>query len=230
MIQGTFTFFFYPRTLAAWVLMSLGLLVGALLIAFEAWVVDQGVGTGAYALMLPTCLLTLFGMCYASACFTLVIEQTACGEDAIADWPSGQWREWLFSMGWSVGSLFFALACGAVVALPAERPWSALITVHVAWLLYPVFLLSAMENGHMLAIVSVGVLRSLLTVPLAWVVMYGVSWIMMIVWLVAMAPLGAHPFQTLLYGVPLLAALLLWYARFLGRLSWCIGEAAPDEE
>lgn len=229
MLQGTFTFLLYPRTAVAWVLMSLGLLIGTLLVALEVWLVDHGVGVGGYALMLPTCLLTLFGWCYASACFTGVIEQTANGVDAIIDWPSGLWREWLWSLGWSAGSYFVALACGAVAALPFPWPWGGLVMVHVAWLLYPVFLLSSLENNHMLAILSLTVLRSLAVVPVPWLVVYGVSWVMMIGWFAALVPLGDFPLFTILYAVPLLAAMLLTYARFLGRLSWCIGDRMGDE-
>jgi hypothetical protein len=169
----------------------------------------------------PICLFGTFVLSYMSACFIAIIEQTAEGRDKIVEWPSGYWRDWFWSMPSTLGMLAPPLAAvGLLGGFTGFHPWWLYMLAVV--LVYPVLMLSALDNGSAANPFSIRVLRSLKTVWWAWAMVYGASILMAVGWYAAVKPPFAYqPMATVLPAAPAAVALIFIYARLLGRLCWC---------
>lgn len=220
MITGVFTFPFYWQSLIVWALLAIGLTVCALgfLAAYVIAMISlQGGISFGFAVFLVFMLVASF----SSACFMLVIEQTAQGSDAVEQWPSGLWRDWFWTLPTTVGLLVPpAVLIDLLRREMGLHSWLPLLPL--VFLVYPFMLASALDNGSPLSAFSKNVLRSLKSVWWAWAIVIGVSAVMTVAW--AAAFVWAFPYQpwgTILVMVPLLPGMLLLYARMMGRLLLC---------
>lgn len=224
-LVGVFSFPWYFRTVAAWGMISLGLTVSLLGVVLCLYLADLGMGAVAVRCFgVPVMLIATLSLSYASACCVTVIETTAEGYDKVIDWPSGMWRDWFFTMLGVLGILALSLAVGGVLGtwmgigtwLPAA--WSA-------YVLFPIFVVSTLEAGSLKVLVSRPVLRSFRSLWWGWLLFY-VETGALIAGLAALtvAGFGSQPWAAAFVVGPLLAALMLIYARLIGRLAWCLGE------
>lgn len=225
MFSGVFTFPFYLSTLGPYFLISLGLTVTALLFMF--W---RGPGMtlgllGARLLGLPTCAAGLLTFSYAFASCLGVVEETFNGWDAIDQWPDIDWKGWVWSFGRVVVLMLEAGLVGLLFQLPFGREptlpfWLGSLAA------FPFVLLGAMAGGEAWAPVGIG--RVLASVPRlwwAWALFYAETTAMIVGWgLVTVVGLARAPVATTFYSCPILAAVMLIYARLLGRLARLIGE------
>lgn len=228
MVTGVFSFPWYLHTLVPWLAMSTALTLAAEATALCFWLVDQGLGIAARCFALPTCCLIYLATTYSSACCLTVVQQTSEGCDQVEDWPTGDWREWFWSLK-DTGAMFIIAGLIGYAVWALTRLW--LPAAAVVLLLYPIMFLSWLESASP---VSLPVLRSLRTTGRAWGFFYAVSAVLLAGWTIpSLARFPEQPFLTILVSMPLLAAVLLVYARLLGRLAWCIGETeeeSPEDE
>lgn len=220
MIQGVFTFPFYPWTLLVWVILAIGWTIcalGFLTALFYATVIFQvGVSVG-----FTVFLLFLLIAAYTSACFILVIEETVQGTNSVKDWPIGLWRDWVWTLP-TTGGLF-----GITVAACAMLRWATgteswLPFLPLIFVSYPILLASALNNGSPLELFSKNVLRSLLSVWWAWILVIAVSTAMAVGWAVLFLQLfPRQPWATAGVMTPLIPGMILLYARLMGRLLMC---------
>jgi hypothetical protein len=229
-LAGILRFPWYVQSLGPWVLCSFGLALSLMGVVLAVWLVDVGLTMAVYAMRFSICWVVFFSVSYVSACLLAIIEGTASGNDEITDWPKGDWRDNVISMVYPVGMLVLACLVGwAAWWLTLRVSWA--VPVAVGFLVYPVFLLSAMENGSALGFISRPILRTCLDVWWAWLVLYALSGAMIagwLVWAVLFFPSG--PFVTAGVSGPILAAILFLYARLLGRLAWWGQKAAADRD
>ncbi len=221
---GVFTFPWRLRTLAAWLWISFALIVPALGLVFCIWLVDIGATIGLRFFLPPTVLVGALSLSYTAAACMIVIERTSQGYDDVIEWPEGMWREWVFTLLAGACILALPMAIGTVIGKLTIAPlWpSILLSVHF---LFPVFLLSSLDTGYLLAPLSWNVLRSFLGLWWAWGLFYLETGALFGVWLVATkAAFAEHPVVTVLIAMPLLAAAILIYFRLFGRLAWCLAE------
>jgi hypothetical protein len=224
MCTGVFTFPWRLSVLATWMLISLGLMV-------TAWFVMLWFGPGADVMGgmsarvfgAPTSLLCVLVFGYAATCCLTIIEGTSNGWDRVEVTPSMEWREWVWNFGriavllfqaGMVGALFrwldgsasyFPLVVGTFVAFPlvllgalaADEAWAPLAIKTVLWSFSPLWWAWGLFYVE--------------TVAMAW------AWV-----LLTRAGLREEPWLTPLYSAPLLAAMILIYARLVGRLAGCI--------
>lgn len=233
--NGVFLFPWQGAALPRWINLSL-LLAAALLVAMVVLTVGMNLGLLAAApqggmlafFVLPEIWLGTWSLSYAAACCLAILETTAAGGKEVDHWPQPQWKEWAFDLIFVVWILIVSLCAAFFLTLPVRirvaETWPLLqCWFGVTALLFPIFMLSAMEVQQNWLPFSAVTWASLFQKPVAWLVYYltaGLLWAAcggLFVLLVRPAPIVAG-----LVTSPLLAANLFIQARLLGRLAWKI--------
>lgn len=229
-LSGVLRFPWYLQSLGPLVLCSIGLSLSFLGVVLCFWLVDNGLTMAAYAMRLSVCWVVIFALCYLSGCFLAIIEGTANGWDEISDWPHGDWRDYLMSLRYPVGMFILAALVGTVAYWITFR-LSWLVPLAAGFLVYPFFLLSALESGSVAGFFSRPILQSYADCWQDWAVVYGISGAMLVAWLGwAFWFFPYEAFFVAAVSGPILAAILFIYARLLGRLAWRAQEAAAERE
>jgi len=235
MFSGVFSFPFYLSTLGPWMYISVGLEVTALLLLF--WLGPGLVlgGMSARLIGLPTCTAAILTFSYAITCCLAVIEGTFNGWDAVDDWPDLDWKAWLWSygrvvvLGLQAGLVGLALQYCLSLTLGME---SHLPMVFGTLAAFPFILLGALAAGEAWAPMAIG--RVLASVPRlwwAWTLFYVETTPLIVGWtILTLVGLVVSPVPMTFVSCPALAALMLIYARLLGRLARLIGEQEEDDD
>ena len=227
---GVFNFPWYLRTAAAWGMIAIGLTTTLLGVVVVIYFADRGFPIIAVRCFGPPVLLiATLTLSYTSACCLTVVETTAEGYDEVIEWPSGLWRDWFFTWVAVMVLLAAAAAIGGIIGKVAEiGVWgSAAVSAYV---LFPVFVLSTLEAGSPTTLVSWPVVRSFWTVWWGWLLFYVETGVLIAIWAVpTVAFFQPYPWVTSLFSGPLLGAVMLIYARLIGRLAWSFGEYGDRE-
>ena len=232
--SGVFTYPWRGVNLSRWTAMSFGLSISGLasfkVLEYLGLMGDlltnlavQGLVLGMFAIV-----ITLAVLSFAAASCRAAIQDTADGHDLPQEASLPEWDHWVFTfLAWL--SLWAAAgAIGFPLSL-AIGPAAFLIT---ATLLFPILLLSAMESDSYIVPFSPPVLRTLGYFWHGWLMFYLLTTGMFAGWLVAFDfAYPRAPNLTVLFSGPVLAAMMLIYARLLGRVAWCASgaPAAPVE-
>jgi hypothetical protein len=224
-LSGVVFFPWHLQSLGPWIFCAAGLALSFLGVVLAIWLVDNGLTMAAYAMRLSICWVILFALSYLSGCLLAIIQETASGSREVTEWPRGDWRDYLMSLGYPVGAFVLTALVGAAAHWAALRQsWAVPLTVGL--LFYPFFLLSMLESGSMLGFVSRLVARTYLDLWWGWLLVYAFSVAMFGGWLIwALWFFPEEPFFVAGISGPILAALLFIYARLLGRLAWWAHEA-----
>lgn len=227
--KGVFTFPFYLSGLGCLVGTSVGLSFSFLITVFS---LDQGFSVGAAVRPLgQSALMSFFlTMGFALSHCRSIVEETAYGADAVENWPPFDWKGWLATFLLVAVIFFEALAISYVLAIP-RLFGSALPMMVLTFLLFPVFVLSSLENDNPLVPLSMPVLRSFKTVWWAWWLFYVLTALLLVGWMgVTLLALIAQLYLSVFVSGPLLAAVMMIYARLLGRLIWCASQEEMNDE
>jgi hypothetical protein len=227
MLSGIFTFPFYLNTLGPWMFISLGLMVFGWLFMFWLEYGDVMGATTAYYLGLPALAAGILVSGYAASCCFNIIEKTANGWDTFEVSPGNEWKEWI----WSFLHLTVLASQAGVVGYALQ-----LVCSSDSWLpmaagtlaVFPLVLLGALAAGGAWAPMAIlTILRSLFLTWRAWALFYLETGTMIVAWtlLTRAGLVGETSWLTPLFAGPLLAAILLIYARLTGRLAGCIAAA-----
>lgn len=235
--RGVFAFPWWPGAWARWTILSLlcvpALGMTGLVMSLAQGGVNQGTTAVPY-LMLPLMWLWVWTLSYAAGCFVAIVQDTGSGNDEVASWPEGDWRERVGTMLYLGLHLGLSLAAAATVAWPvgslSEPFWGALMAALATNLLFPLFILSSMEADTLLTPYSSVMFGSLLKAPGAWLMVYVESALVLLTCGGALAA-GLYwlPMITLLVGAPVLATIVFVEARLYGRLAWHIGQLETNE-
>ena len=173
----------------------------------------------------------------SSACGLRILSETAAGRDRIDDFPRLlDYRDWFGDALFVVNSFVLcslpAAALGWLADLAGCEPGLASLAGGQALLgLFPIVLLSMLENDSRIAPFSPLVFHSLGRHGRAWGIFYAESAALGLVPPIAMAAIINMPmpfaavFAWLLFPM-IFSATLMIYFRLLGRLAWC----CSDEE
>jgi hypothetical protein len=223
MFTGVLTFPWRLSVLSAWMFISIGLMLTAWLVMF--WFGPGAVLGGMSARLFgpPACMTCVLTFGYAWTCCLTIIEETSNGWDRIEVEPSLEWKEWVLNVGRITAlTLQAGLVGAAAQGLMQTESWGPLVVGTFA--AFPLVLLGALASGE--AWVPVGIKTVLWSVrPLwwAWGLFYVETGVLAWGWtLLTAAGLREEPWLTPLYSGPLLSAVMLIYARLLGRLAGCI--------
>ncbi|MGA2796213.1 MAG: hypothetical protein ABSE63_01410 [Thermoguttaceae bacterium] len=226
MLSGIFLYPFYLSTLGSWMFISAGLMVFGWLLMF--WIEYGAMDTStAYYLGLPTCTAGVLAFGYAASCLFSIIEGTSNGWDSFEVSPGIEWKEWI----WSFLHISALLAQAGVVGYALE-----LVCSTDSWLpmavgtlaVFPLVLLGALAADGAWAPLAIGkTLQSLFLAGWAWGLFYLETTPMIAgwTWLVKTQLAGQGAWLAPLYAGPLLATIILIYARLIGRLAGCISAA-----
>jgi DNA-directed RNA polymerase subunit RPC12/RpoP len=177
-------------------------------------------------------LLTLSAVCYLA-----IFQDTANGYHKIENWPGMNVGDWLGQAFYVVNALLASAVPGILLGQAGVcvggRIWLALSGGAVTFfVLFPIFLLSMLEEGSPLSIASAAIWRTLRTAIRLWLKIYLISagiGCLVLLGLQVMVSTG-FLLRTLVAG--LITAALMVYFRLLGRLAWCLAErsAASDDK
>jgi hypothetical protein len=222
-LSGVFGYPWRGVNLARWTAMSFGLSLAVTLgvKAIEALGLLEGNLTGVSLLGLFIAIaaigMTILAMSFSITSCVAALQDTADGHDLPQDNTFPEWDQWLFTLlSWTMVG-----AAAAAVGFPLSLKIGPIAFAISFLLLFPILLLSAMEADSFIMPFSPPVLRSLAYYAHGWLMFYLVS-----TGLIALAAYGfdhayrESPLATLVLSGPVLAALLLIYARLVGRLAW----------
>lgn len=234
-LNGTFTFPFSRGALLPmvvltfWPLLAAGLLSGCSLL-FSVSISDAWAGPlwflGIMIGVMTTILMVMW-FTYASACCLAVVRDTASGCDAIQNWPDIAFIDWILEPLY----VFIALCAGTLpgvvivrVLMMFDRPTDAVLPLGL-FFLFPIVLLSMLENDSPLGIISGPVCRTLWIAWEGWTTFYLTSAVL----LAAACGLTIVAFSAGMFLGTVLTAFIevaawLIYARLLGRLAWYCAE------
>jgi hypothetical protein len=227
MFEGIWSFPFYLDSLGAWMFVSGGLMLSGWLFMF--WIEYGAVGgtSTAYYIGLAACTAALLTLGFAaSACLT-TIEETSNGANSIDITPKLEWKEWVWDFAHiTVLAMQAAMPGYAVQMISGSDTWMPMVAV--TYLVFPLVLLGALAADGAWVPMAIGkALLSLVQAWHAWILFYlqvvpmAAGW-----WYVTRTELRSQtPWLVPLYSAPLLSAIILIYARLIGRLGGCIAES-----
>lgn len=182
--------------------------------------------------IVATCVLG-----YASHCFLLVTQETAAGNDEVV-WPDEPMYDWVwkvFYLAWLVGVwLFPVMLILGLLKLPAPRGlpgvWFLVVATVVLWLMFPLSLFSSLSAQSPWVVFRPSLLPRLARRVGTLVPFYAASAVLL-AYGAALVYASLNPrvavylrwSPPILITAPMGAAVLLIYARLLGRFAWQLG-------
>jgi len=165
----------------------------------------------------------------AGACGLAVVGDTANGCDTIVRWPTAVFLDWIgetFVVATAVGISVAPLVGLAWLSRQAGSPSDGGVPVGL-FFLFPVVLLSLLENGALLDVVSLPLLRTFWVAPGGWGKFY-LSTAMLLLAAATLTVLafpaggGGQLWGTTAIAVASVMSSVVWliYFRLLGRLAW----------
>jgi hypothetical protein len=163
-----------------------------------------------------------------------VIESAANGETEVSAWPDMNVIEWFAASRFIVvaalvaaipGGLLGAATLAASTDNPAMAAFGVAAPPVLSWLvLFPLVLYSMMVEDTVFAIISNETFRSLHLAADGWVFFYMYSIVLVLLATGAAAMMLVDQFLVAALGSCAMVAVLIIYARLLGRLMWYAGQ------
>lgn len=230
---GVLSFFADAAAGVRWLALTL---MGHAFVTSLRWALElaQGGGIEQFGAVFLSVVVIGLGIALAllaSACSVAIIQDTANGYDKIEQWPGINVGEWMFDGFFVINSLLASAAPGVLVMCAGLSGWTAVVAgTATAVAFFPLLLLSALEQASPLGFASPKIWKSLHVGRSRWVTFYMLSAGLAVVglmcgWLMAVENL----FLTGL-SCAAVTAIAMVYFRLLGRLAWCLSEAATVEK
>ena len=236
-LVGTFTFPFssgarnYTLVLALWTVVSFGLASASIRLAM---VENLATWFGSAAFTVVAGIIAVMCFMLASACALAVVRDTANGADEIQEWPGIGFIDWMGESLYVFCSLGMSVLPGAGLAwLLAQfgQPGEAAVLLASPFFMFPIILLSMLENDSPLGIISLPVCRALWTAGRGWAAFYLTSAALLAAIGVVMAVgVAVGGFLGTIGAMLILATGWLIYFRLLGRLAWYCEDRMNDAE
>lgn len=234
LLVGVFNFPWYPGTYGAWMGMSMSFILNALGFCALFWAAATLGVIGLRALGVPVLMLTALTASYASACMLRIIEDTANGADDVTSWPAFDWRDWVVALVSVLWVLFLCAMVGYGVRLlfgPMIGLWGWLPGSLVIFVIFPFLLLSSLDADSRAVPYSPNIIRSVKTVWTQWLLFYGMATVLCGGWfLIALVFFLINRYVASIIMMPLLAAVVMIYARLVGRLAYSFGQTVYPAE
>ncbi len=220
--SGVFSFPWQLPNLGRWMVMTVGLTLSLLVIVMAAEQLAGNVrGTTLTLPMLSmfAAAMSLVTLMFCSACFIAAVDDTADGHEEVQEITMPPMDQWLFSFFSVIHLWLMSGALGyPLVFVPQIGPVGIPISSVV---LFPILFLSALECDSFFLPWSPSVWKSLVRHAGAWLAFYVISTPLLAGWSVgSLFLLGQSPYASVVLLGPALAAVVLIYARLLGRLGW----------
>lgn len=242
-LTGTWTFPFSPGVRGRAVLLAVLAFVVGVLARESLRLMASADGRLSFLGAMFT-VLTVFAVviwfAVAAACALAIIGDTANGCDRIVRWPTAVFLDWIgetFVIATAVGISVAPLVGLAWMSRQAGSPSDGGVPVGF-FFLFPVVLLSLLENGALFDVVSLPLLRTFWVAPGGWGKFYLSTALLLLaaatLSVLAMPAGGAgQPWGIVAIAVVSVMSSLVWliYFRLLGRLAWfCADRTAAVED
>jgi hypothetical protein len=244
LFSGVFGFPFRADALEPTIKLTSGAVIVKLLIAAAlslgavggGGIFALGPAAGSMFLGMIGCVLLLGWIMAASASGLTVLRDTSYGADAIGQWPSVLALEGLGDSVYLSAALSISAMPGAILGVVAEQlgtPASLDVVLSV-WLLFPVILLSMLDNNTPMNPLSPPVWRSVFSAWRAWVPFQTVALAATgLFWLTEVVTRRAGLLWNATATGIFLGVAWMVYFRSLGRLAWYCADrvalAEPEE-
>jgi hypothetical protein len=233
--SGVTDFLIRPEVAVRWVYSSIGVCAMGWLIFVCLYFYGEFV-LAMVCLALPMLFVSVMTLSYLSANGMAILLETAGGNDKINGWPDPDIGDQLSNLVYLAFILAVVLVLsfflGGFLGLFLGSAWTVILSV--AFLLYPIILLSTLEANSPFVPFSLPILKSLKNVNWAWGVFYALSGGLLLVWLWpllwARTQSGWTQFIVMIFLAPLIAGWCLLYGRLLGRLAWRASLEFPEDE
>lgn len=229
LVQGVGKVFFRLPLPGWWLGLSFVGTISAVLLAVG---LGGAIGSEFAALFAVSCVASgailgaLTFLAFATLLFAILTD-SAEGNDKLYNAPDFNPIEW-FGGGIYV-ALAIAMSCmpGALIGgLAGDKVLGALIS---EFLLYPIVLMSMLEIGSPIGVLSPRILLSVVLRPLHWLFFYVVTAAIGVPMFYGLSLLPQR-LEVFVLAVPVVLALEMLYFRLLGRLAWWLSESLPAEE
>ncbi|NOY42095.1 MAG: hypothetical protein GXP26_09695 [Planctomycetes bacterium] len=225
-VQGVFSMLVRPPIPTWWLGLSCALTAAVLLGAM----VLNSAGGGFDAIMALCffamgCIIGVLWFSANAALWCSILTDSSEGNDRLFNTPSAVPHEWLGEMLFVGLSLAVSIIPGWAIGTVISNQG---ISIGLSMLLcFPIALLSALERGSPIEVISIRILKSLVRRPALWLLLYlqiaalaGIC-----VWI------GTKLVPDYLYFFcPIAIAASLLYFRLLGRFAWWLAESMPAED
>ena len=233
-INGVWNFLWYPGVLAR-------VLVLWPWLAIAVFMISAGVAS-AFSNPFMAVPLLAFGaasmglwIVVASAIYLTVVSETGNGADEI-DWPDAVFLDWMFLGFYFVTSytcaLLPAVALQSLLGGTVNEFVLSLLSVGSAYALFPVVLLSMLENGSPVGPFSPKVWGSIWQFPGRWFTCYALVAVVLAVQLICLGltvQLGV--IAAFVFGPAVVVIGMMTVYRLIGRLAFCCSMvSATDDE
>jgi hypothetical protein len=162
-------------------------------------------------------VITLASLSFAAASCRAAIQDTADGHDLPQEASLPEWDHWVFTL---LAWIMLSAAAGAI-GFPLSLAIGPAAFLISGTLLFPILLLSAMEVDSYIVPYSPPVLRTLGYYFHGWLMFYLLTIGMAAAWFAAFdLAFPRAPYLTVFFSGPAIAAMMLIYARLLGRVAW----------
>lgn len=243
LFDGVGLAFSQPGMLLAWLGLSLGLMFTAPLAGGVLMMLGLTGGmfgvVGAILMVSTVVFSTVMWVVVACAIYWAVLDDAAGGAQRVHGWPAFDFGEWFPP----TATVLFAAVISAIPGAIAVQlffnettwpwpfdTWSSWV-VCSAMLLFPVVVLSQLNESSMWGVLSPSVLRTMRYAPVTWVSFYASAFGLAIGsrWIAEDLTESIGVWSLLLMS-PLQVFVDLLYAWLLGRLAWIAGAATPSSE
>jgi DNA-directed RNA polymerase subunit RPC12/RpoP len=235
-LTGTFTFPFYPGALTRTAALAIWPMLTVVLCAGSFQLSNSGDPGGMFAggiTLAITLIMIIIWFTFASACSLAVVRDTASGCDDIHNWPDMAFVDWILEPLY----LFIAL-CACLLAIGAISPLLKRCDLPIEtvaptalFFLFPIVLLSMLENESPLGVISWPVCRTFWASFWGWAGFYltTAALVAASAALVAAALAAGMVVGTIVTGAVESVAWLIYF-RLLGRLAWYCTEHSVRPE
>jgi len=212
----------------------------AVVLALELWFIATAMtnigGIGVLLLLLPFITVSVFGLLSlmaASAFWLAVLKESSEGNDRLYHPPGPVFVDWVRECFYVVFSAAMSIAPGMLLwkfapNLPAGVGPAAAAIGGLG--LFPIFLLSQLENGSPMEFFSPKLAGTLLKRPRQWLLFYAETVLVIGGSAATIVSLSLLSANTLPASVLLAAGASFLYFRLLGRLAWWLAESLPLPE
>ncbi|MEX0712044.1 MAG: hypothetical protein WD278_06820, partial [Pirellulales bacterium] len=150
LVKGVFDFPLQHDAADRWLILSLLCIAASAMTLFGLWVVRASGYTmlAAPFFALACGWLWYWALSFGATCAMGIIQDTASSSPEVYNWPESDWRMWAWPALYFGYQLALSTVAGYLVGLPLlplTGPGSAAVSVLVAFLLFPILLVSSLE-------------------------------------------------------------------------------------
>jgi hypothetical protein len=237
LFAGLFSFLGDVHAAGRWIVLTL-ILTGCVACVHLFLALSGGGPIQQFAAILVGMAVALLGVSYmalASVCWLAIAQDTAIGLDRIEQWPGPNFLDWIFDSFYLLSSLFLSFLPGVLLGYVLGTggtggAWVATVLGSIlAFVFFPIMLLSALESGTPLGVWSSSLVQNLIRHKSTTKRFFLGSVVLAVAVLVSLIFTVQPWFLVSLFGAVAFNAAAMVYFRLLGRLAGLLASDQHDD-